>query len=159
MTSKKVFIAPTTLVGIQEIGPSSFNQQMDGSDFGAALWKKLFSMLGEINLPLSEKMYGVSWPADNLTPPDVIHFFVGFEKKDRELPGTFISLNLEGGNYFAYQYSGPISAIDDAYQKAYLEALPQSGFSGREGQHLELYEAEVDLNSPEITFTILIPVQ
>ena len=79
-----VQINPKKLIGISEIGPSSFNLNSDGAEFGALLWQKFFNKLLEKHIPINQKMYGASWPADDKTPPDLIHYFVGFEKSEEK---------------------------------------------------------------------------
>ena len=145
-------------MGLQEKGPSSFNTSENGIDFGSALWKKFTHILSEGDLSLQQTMYGVSWPADEKTPPDLIHYFVGIEKHNKELPVDLVKLQVEGGEYFRYEYKGPLTSIDQGFQDAYMNALPRSGFVSRVGQHLEIYRKGFDPYSPVTSFEILIPV-
>jgi predicted transcriptional regulator YdeE len=48
--------------------------------------------------------------------------------------------------------------MDKGFQDAYMNAFPASGLKSREGQHLEIYGAEYDPDSPIAKFRILIPV-
>ena len=150
---------PITLVGISEIGPSSFNLNSDGAEFGALLWQKFFNKLLEKHIPINQKMYGASWPADDKTPPDLIHYFVGFEKSEEILLKDFSELDLQGGNYFSYKYQGSPAGIDAGFQDAYMNQFPKSGFEPRVGQHLEIYSDYFDSNSENIDFQILIPIK
>ena len=156
--SNKIFIEPKTLVGIQATGPSSFNvEENSGAKFGDQLWHEFIEMVVSKDLSLERDMYGVSWPADDQTPPQIITYFCGFES-DQDIDG-FDSLNLNGGNYF--QYNAEVLAVDmdKAFQDAYMKALPASGLKAREGQHLEIYGDEYDPDSPVAKFKILIPVE
>jgi predicted transcriptional regulator YdeE len=139
MNLHSVQIDPITLVGIGEIGPSSFNLNSDGAGFGALLWQKFFTKLSENNIPIHQMLYGVSWPADEKTPPDLIHYFVGLEKSGEILSKDFSELDLKGGNYFSYRYQGAPASIDAGFQDAYMNHFPKSGLEPRDGQHLEIY--------------------
>ena len=157
MTNRKS-LASKSLIGIQAIGPSSFNDNKNsGAVFGANLWRKFIESLIERNLPLNQVMYGVSWPADELTPPQEIHYFCGIESI-KKIEGL-TTLKLEGGEYFEYKCEVPADEMDRGFQEAYMYAFPQSGLEGREGQHLEIYGEDYDPNSPIANFTILIPVK
>ena len=156
MTSK-INIAPKSLVGIQAKGPSSFNEvEQSGSKFSEQLWREFIGKLVEKGISLDRDMYGVSWPADDSTPPQYVHYFCGFES-DLEVTGL-TNLRLDGGNYFQYNCEVLAVDIDKGFQNAYMVAMPESGFQGREGQHLEIYGDEYDPDSPIARFRILIPV-
>ena len=151
-------IAQTSLCGIQAKGPSSFNDvEKSGAEFSSDLWHQLIEKMIKAEIPLDGLMYGVSWPADELTPPQEVFYFCGFESESA-LPG-FDTLRLDGGNYFEYKCEVPATNLDQGFQEAYLVAMPASGHKGRDGQHLELYGAEYDPESPISKFSILIPVQ
>jgi predicted transcriptional regulator YdeE len=155
----RIEIAPTKIVGIVEIGPSSFNEvENSGAKFGDSMWQKFIPMVAGKGLSLERKMYGVSWPADDQVPPQLINYFVGFEIEDGISTENFQELPLEGGAYFEYVYKGPIQEIDNGFMEAYMNALPSSGLMSREGQHLEIYPTDYDPSASEITFQILIPV-
>ena len=147
------------LIGISDIGPSSFNLNSDGAAFGTLLWQKFFTKLSENNIPINQMLYGVSWPADEKTPPDLIHYFVGLEKSEEILLKDFSELDLQGGNYFSYKYQGSPAGIDAGFQDAYMNQFPKSGFEPRVGQHLEIYSDYFDSNSENIDFQILIPIK
>jgi predicted transcriptional regulator YdeE len=157
MTSK-INLAPKNLVGIQAKGPSSFNEvEQSGSKFSEQLWREFIGKLVESGISLDRDMYGVSWPADDLTPPQYVHYFCGFVS-DADLAGL-TSLKLEGGNYFQYNCEVLAVDIDKGFQEAYMNAMPNSGLKGRQGQHLEIYGEEYDPESPIARFRILIPVE
>lgn len=151
-------IASKKLRGLQEIGPSSFNAQESGSDFSNMLWRKLISSMTEAQLPVQRAMYGLSWPADEKTPPDSVYYFVGFEEVDENVPGSFQELTLEAGKFFRHRYTGPAAEIDQAFQEAYMNSFPKSGLTPRNGQHIEAYPADLDMESGQLTFDILIPI-
>ncbi len=156
MTSK-INIPPKSLVGIQAKGPSSFNEvEQSGSKFSEQLWREFIGKLVESGISLDRDMYGVSWPADDLTPPQYVHYFCGFES-DEKVAGL-TSLMLEGGNYFQYNCEVLAVDINKGFQNAYLVAMPSSGFQSRDGQHLEIYGDEYDPDSPVARFRILIPI-
>ena len=123
------------------------------------MWKKLIPQMITANLNLEREMYGVSWPADDQTPPQLINYFVGFVDASEKYPDNFRELFLEGGNYFEYKYVGAAADIDKGFLRAYTEELSASGLNSREGQHLELYGADYDPQAPIIKFSILIPVK
>jgi predicted transcriptional regulator YdeE len=157
MTSK-LTLGTRNLVGIQAKGPSSFNEvEQSGSKFSEQLWREFIGKLVANGISLDRDMYGVSWPADELTPPQYVHYFCGFES-ETEIDGLN-SLKLEGGNYFQYNCEVLAVDIDKGFQEAYMIAMPQSGFIGREGQHLEIYGEEYDPDSPIARFRILIPIE
>ena len=104
-------------------------------------------------------MYGVSWPADEFTPPQNVHYFAGFESVDATVTAGMEELKLTGGNYFTYIYVGDLQKIDEGFQNAYNVAFPASGLTGRDGQHLEIYPEDYDPSSGVISFEILIPIQ
>jgi len=154
----KITIHPTSLCGIQAKGPSSFNDvEQSGAKFSSDLWHQLIEKMIEADLPLDGLMYGVSWPADSNIPPQEVYYFCGFESTDK-IEG-FESLKLVGGNYFEYKCEVAADNIDEGFRRAYMEAMPASGLAGRDGQHLELYGADYDPESPIAKFTILIPVE
>lgn len=155
--SEVVDIPRKTLIGIEEVGPSSFNaDQGSGASFSEKLWRRFIAMVIAAELPLDVDMYGVSWPADDKTPPDFVHYFCGLESD--VLPEGFRQLAVEGGPYFQFRYEGPATEIDLGFQDAYMKALPESGLKPREGQHLEIYGDEYDPEAPIVQFRILIPV-
>jgi predicted transcriptional regulator YdeE len=151
-------IDKTSLCGLQSVGPSSFNDaEKSGAQFSQKLWIALIEKMIAAGLPLDGLMYGVSWPADNLTPPQEIFYFCGFESAT-PVEG-FNCLELEGGSYFEYKCEVPADNLDLGFHEAYMVAMPASGLKNRDGQHLELYGAEYDPNSPIARFSILIPVE
>ena len=82
MTSK-INLTPNNLVGIKAVGPSSFNEvEQSGSKFSEQLWREFIGKLVESGISLDRDMYGVSWPADDSTPPQYVHYFCGFESDD-----------------------------------------------------------------------------
>ena len=146
------------VVGIREIGPSSFNKSENaGADFGNKLWHLFIDKVIDAGISLDQDMYGVSWPADEQTPPQMINYFCGF-KSEGDIEG-FDSLLIDGGNYFEYRYEGLAVDIDKGFQDAYMSAFPKSGLKGRVGQHLEIYGEEYDPNAPISIFRILIPAE
>lgn len=156
--SSLVRIAPFKLAGIEKTGPSSFNvEENAGGNFSNNLWHEFIDKVIAAGLSLEQDMYGVSWPADDQTPPQVISYFCGF-KSDNEVEG-FETLDVKGGNYFEYRYEGFAVDIDKGFQAAYMNAFPASGLKGRIGQHLEIYGEEYDPNAPISIFKILIPVE
>ena len=153
-------LSPKTLVGIKRIGPSSFNNnEGSGGQFAAQVWQEFIPMVIAAGLSPQRVMYGVSWPADELSPPQNVHYFAGFEPDGEVVPAGMEELQLTGGNYFTYVYVGDIQKIDEGFLNAYNEAFPASGLIGREGQHLEIYPEDYDPSAEAITFQILIPVQ
>ena len=156
--SKLTKINSKRLVGIQAKGPSSFNDEAEsGAKFSEQLWREFIGKVIENGVSLDRDMYGVSWPADELTPPQYVYYFCGFES-DQDFDGL-IPFNLEGGNYFQYNCEVLAVDIDQGFQDAYMSAMPASGLKGREGQHLEIYGEEYDPDSPVAKFKILIPVE
>ena len=153
-------VTPKTLVGIKRIGPSSFNaQEGSGGQFAAQVWQEFIPLVIAAGLSPQRVMYGVSWPADEFTPPQNVHYFAGFESVDATVPADMEELKLTGGNYFTYIYVGDIQKIDEGFQNAYNVAFPASGLTGRDGQHLEIYPEDYDPSSGVISFEILIPIQ
>ena len=153
-------LSPRKLVGIKRTGASSFNEQEgSGAQFAASVWQEFIPQVVATGLSPQRVMYGVSWPADEFTPPQNVHYFAGFEPVEGVVPDGMEELELTGGNYFTYIYVGDIQKIDEGFQNAYNVAFPASGLKGREGQHLEVYPADYDPSSAVITFEILIPVQ
>ena len=144
------------LLGLGAIGPSSFNNSADGSRFSADLWYALIDAMVAANLSLECIMYGVSWPADDQVPPQYINYFAGFES-GADVEG-FEALSVRGGNYFDFRCEVPATELDTGFREAYLVAMPKSGLTPREGQHLEVYGDEYDPSAEIARFRILIPV-
>ena len=154
------FLEPKKLVGIKRVGASSFNEQEgSGAQFAAAVWREFIPLVIAAGLSPQRTMYGVSWPADEFTPPQNVHYFAGFEPVEGKVPADMEALQLTGGNYFTYVFVGGIQKIDQGFQNAYSVAFPASGLMGRDGQHLEIYPADYDPSAEVITFEILIPIQ
>lgn len=152
-----VHLPAMTLYGIERTGPSSFNDsQGGGADFGVALWHAFIDELIRLGVPLDQVMYGVSWPADALVPPQHITYFCGVEST-QEINGLQM-LRFDGGNYFDYRCEVPADDLDAGFQAAYLNALPESGLTPRAGQHLEIYGDDYNPNAAVARFRILIPV-
>lgn len=151
-------VQPKVLIGLQEVGPSSFNvDESSGQAFGEKLWYRFIDVLVKNSIGMDQVMYGVSWPADDQIPPQMIHYFCGIEF-DSDIEGL-TKLDLEGGNYFDYKCEVDAKKLDDGFRDAYMDAFPASGFVGRVGQHIELYEADYDPTSEIAKFHILIPVE
>ena len=156
--ANRVHIEPKRLLGIQGTGPSSFNEEENsGAEFGKFLWGQFIGKLEANHISLDRTMYGVSWPADDLTPPQYVYYFCGFESTE-DFQGL-TELSLEGGNYFEYNCEVPAVDIDKGFQDAYMKAMPASGLKEREGQHIEIYGEDYDPASPIAKFKILIPVE
>ena len=156
----KIELPTVSLSGIQEIGPSSFNNAVNaGAKFGDSMWQKFIPMVAGAGLSLERKMYGVSWPADENIPPQSIHYFVGFETPDDFSQSEFETFTVPGGGYFQYHYTGSMQDVDQGFADAYANALPASGLIPRQGLHLELYPEDYDPTASEVTFQILIPVE
>jgi len=146
------------LYGIQAQGPSSFNNvEGSGADFSKQLWFTFIDKLVELNIAFDGDLYGVSWPADDHTPPQEVHYFCGLESAE-PIDGLQ-SLELTDGNYFEHRCDVPASHVDQAFDDAYMRAFPNSGLIGRDGQHIEIYGDEYDPESERAKFRILIPVQ
>lgn len=155
-----VIVTPRKLLGIKHIGPSSFNNdEGSGAKFAEAIWQEFIPKIIEAGLSPQRVMYGVSWPADDFTPPQNVHYFVGFEHDSQMLPAGLEELQLTGGNYFTYTFVGDAQKIDEGFQNAYNVAFPAAGLTGRDGQHLEIYPADYDPSAAAISFEILIPVE
>lgn len=156
--SDYLYVEPKILYGLQRRGPSSFNSVQDsGAEFGKKLWLEFIDKLVALDISLNGNMFGISWPADEAVPPQEIHYFCGLELSE---PITELeAFRLEGGNYFEYFCDVPADDIDLAFQEAYTKAMPASGFSARDGQHIEIYGEEYDPNSDRALFRILIPVE
>lgn len=153
-----LYVEPTILYGLQARGPSSFNAVPgSGAEFGKKLWLKFIDKLVSLDISLNADMYGISWPADEAVPPQEIHYFCGLEFA--EPISELEAFSLEGGNYFEYFCDVPADDIDLAFQEAYTIAMPASGLSARDGQHIEIYGEEYDPNSDRAQFRILIPVE
>jgi predicted transcriptional regulator YdeE len=149
-----------TLIGIHKVGPSSFNDELDsGSKFADQIWKVFIPQVIDAGISVERIMYGVSWPADENTPPQLIHYFAGFEPDTEDVPAEFDKLELEDGNYFSYIYTGSMRGVDSGFIDAYTVELPQSGLVGREGQHIEIYPVNFNPLAELVTFEILIPVE
>lgn len=149
------------IFGIRRIVPSSFNDALaSGENSADAIWQEFIPTVIEAGLSPQRVMYGVSWPADELTPPQHVHYFAGFELgEDESVTDGFEELEVEGGNYFTYIYVGSMKSVDAGFLNAYNVAFPDSGLTPREGQHLEIYPADYDPSAEVTTFQILIPVQ
>ena len=156
--TNKVSISPKNLYGISAKGPSSFNDEVgSGAEFGKQVWLNFISEALKKGIDLGQDLYGVSWPADDQTPPQEIYYFCGFVS-DLEVEG-FEKLELIGGNYFQYNCEVLANEIDKGFQDAYMNAMPASGLKNREGQHIEIYGQEYDPDSEIARFRILIPVE
>ena len=151
-------IAPFKVCGIMQTGPSSFNNDTDaGADFSSKIWHEFIEKVISSGVRLDQDMYGISWPADDQTPPQLITYFCGF-KSEVDIEG-FDTLQIDGGNYFEYRYEGFVVDIQKGFQNAYLNSFPNSGLKARDGQHIEIYGDEYDPDSPISIFKILIPAE
>ena len=140
------------------MGPSTFNKDTNvGANFSSKIWHEFIDKVISSGIKLDQDMFGISWPADDQTPPQLVSYFCGF-KSDIDIDG-FESLQVEGGNYFEYRYEGYVVDIAKGFQEAYMNALPSSGLKPREGQHIEIYGDEYDPDSPVSIFKILIPTE
>ena len=147
-----------TLYGIERVGPSSFNDEPEsGAGFSAALRHEFIGELIQHDVPLDGVMYGVSWPADDHVPPQTITYFCGTQSAT-SLEGLQ-TLVVEGGSYFEYCADVPARDLDLAFRNAYVDALPASELTPREGQHIEVYGDEYDPSAQIANFRILIPVE
>ena len=156
--SGSIQVAPFKVCGIQQTGPSSFNSDTKaGADFSSKIWHEFIEMLLASDVKLDQEMYGISWPADNETPPQQVVYFCGF-KSDIDVEG-FESLQIVGGKYFEYRYEGLVVDIPRGFEIAYMSAFPNSGLNSRDGQHIEIYGDEYDPDSPVSIFKILIPAE
>ena len=146
------------LVGIQATGPSSFNDEKgSGALFSAQLWHTFIDALIAAEVPLDQDLYGVSWPADALVPPQQIVYFCGFQS-DADFEGMQ-TLDVAGGNYFDFHCAVVASDLDAGFHEAYMQAMPASGLKPRDGQHIEIYGDDYDPNDAIARFRILIPVE
>ena len=155
--SNAVSIPAKRFLGLLRKGPSSFNVlENAGTKFAADVWAEFINLLVDNGVPLAQDLYGISWPADENTPPQEVFYFCGFESTDQI--GAFESLELESGNYFNFDCEVEADNLDKGFQEAYMVAFPASGLTPRDGKHLEIYGQEYDPNSPIARFRILIPV-
>lgn len=156
--SEITYVPAKLLYGTLNKGPSSFNvEEGSGAQFASNSWHAFVDKLIAHGVPLDQEQFGVSWPADNQVPPQEIYYFCGVEYGANS--EDFEQFKVEGGNYFAYGCKVPQQNLDQGFQEAYMVALPASGLTPREGQHLEIYGSEYDPNSPIARFQILIPVK
>ena len=156
----RVEIAGRKIVGIQSTGPSSFSDQSEpGQKFGERSWQSLVATMLENGLSLHREMFGVSWPADEHTPPQQVHYFTGFEPVEGEDYSAFSEIDIETGAFFEYIYTGSPHKIDAGFIAAYTQALPESGLTPRSGQHLEMYADDYMPDAEVVSFRILIPVE
>ena len=156
--TNSINVAPFKVYGIQSTGPSIFNQEENaGAEFSSKIWHEFIDRVIAAGISLDQDMYGISWPADENMPPQVVTYFCGF-KSDFDV-GGFESLRIDGGNYFEYRYEGYVVDIEKGFEDAYMNAFPSSGLKGRTGQHIEIYGDEYDPNAPISIFKILIPTE
>ena len=102
--------------------------------------------------------FGISWPADELSPPMMINFFAGIES-DIAGDDDFEEIVVTPGNYFATTYEGSMANFDEAIIEIYGPTLENSGHQVRDGLHLEIYGSSFDPNSETSLVDVLIPVQ
>jgi predicted transcriptional regulator YdeE len=156
--SESINIKPFKVYGIQDTGPSTFNHDSKaGADFSSKLWHEFIDKVLSSGVALDQDMYGISWPADDQTPPQQVTYFCGF-KSDFDVYG-FESLQIDGGNFFEYRYEGYVVDIVEGFHDAYMQAFPSSGLKPRAGQHIEIYGDEYDPDSPISIFKIMIPTE
>jgi len=133
------YLATQQAVGKRTEVPSSFSE-----DCGAAnalidgLWKDVLGLLGEGVAKTAPVRFAVTTPADNEVPPLRINYTAAVVVEgDFTLVGALEHLQLEGGRYVVFPFSGALEDLDVFYRRSYLEELPRLGLLTRDGQHLE----------------------
>ena len=149
------------LAGFQIVTPTSFNRtDLSNRESIPKLWQDFWKRYPELGVDARGVCYAAATPVDGSEyPPMYINYFAGVEvPSDLQLPDGFLETHVPAGNYLHYTHQGPFEMLAKSFRQAYLEWLPTSGFTVREGQHLEFYTPKFDPSRNDCEMEILIPV-
>lgn len=153
--------AEMRVAGFRIVTPTSFNSVNPSSQESVPqLWQGFWDRYWELGIDVQGSCIAVATPVDGSdNPPMFVNYLAGVEVPlDLRLPDGFVDEYVPAGRYVHYTHQGPFELLDQSFQHAYLEWLPKSGLSIRQGHHLELYTPKCDISKTDGEMEILIPV-
>jgi predicted transcriptional regulator YdeE len=145
-------------VGFETLTPSSFSPDHDPAGTHIQdLFHTLREAIASFDFDLPAEVYGISCPADDANPPQLIRYFAGIPTPDVDVEGLE-EITVTPGAYFAVTYEGTIGEFDRAINEIYGPVFSASGYEFREGLHLEIYPANWDPQDPNARMDVLIPI-
>ena len=155
--SETISINGGKLVGIKTSIFTIFNSEKYDAKAIPTAWGEFFFKAKDTELAKNEFFYGASIPSMSMDEP--MDYFAGaIVPTNTEVPIGFESVEIPHGDYLEVLHKGPISDLAVTYQKAYMEALPASGFQMRPAPHLEIYNPIKDPMAADYEMVIAVPI-
>lgn len=133
-------------VRVIEIGPARVACLRYTGPFGPALgefWRDVVAPWLQANGLLGRVTYGVALDDPQHTPPEQCRYDACVEiGHDDSAPPPATLGTIAGGRYAVAEFQGAPSAIGDAWNAFYAQALPAAGLRARPGPCFERYAAD-----------------
>jgi len=143
-------------LGFATVTPSSFNPDHDPD--GAQIQSLFQNLRGALDAAglLYHELVGISFPADELLPPQHIHYVAALAHDNAVIDGM-TEVIVPAGDYFVATYQGPLITFDAAVNDFYMTLVPASGYAPRDGYHLEKYPSTWR-GRPTDTMQLMLPI-
>jgi predicted transcriptional regulator YdeE len=155
--SETITINGGKIVGVRTSIFTIFNPEKYDAKAIPAAWQEFFAKARGTELANMQTFYGASIPSMEADVP--MDYYAGvIVDAATEVPEGFESYEIPAGDYLAVTHRGPITELAATYQKAYMQALGQSGKEMRPAPHLEIYNSQLDPMSADYEMVIGVPV-
>jgi predicted transcriptional regulator YdeE len=152
-----ITIAGGKIVGIRTSIFTIFNPEKYDAKAIPSAWQEFFAKARGSDLANTQTFYGASIPSMAADIP--MDYYAGVVvDPSTTVPEGFESYEIPAGDYLAITHAGPITDLAATYQKAYMQALGESGKEMRPAPHLEIYNSQLDPMSVDYTMVIGVPV-
>jgi predicted transcriptional regulator YdeE len=152
-----ITIAGGKIVGVRTSIFTIFNPEKYDAQAIPSAWQEFFAKARGSELANTQTFYGASIPSMAADVP--MDYYAGvIVDASTFVPAGFESYDIPAGDYLAVTHTGPITELAASYQKAYMQALGESGKEMRPAPHLEIYNSQLDPMSVDYTMVIGVPV-
>ncbi len=146
------------IVGVRTSIFTIFNPEKYDAKAIPSAWQEFFGKVRGSELANTQTFYGASIPSMAADVP--MDYYAGvIVDSITEVPDGFESYEIPAGEYLAVTHVGPITDLAATYQKAYMQALGESGKEMRPAPHLEIYNSQLDPMSADYEMAIAVPVK
>lgn len=156
MEAKIVDLPKLYFIGLKaELTMKEINQ------VGPALWDELMSRAQDLDKNPNLMCLGLSLTPQNCGENDTATYMAGFAS-DKPLPPKegFVTHEVTQSKYAVFTHKGSVMKLGETFDYAYNEWLPNSEYTIRQHEDLELYDNRFDESNPDKSeMDIYIPIQ
>lgn len=143
------------------IGLKAESTMKEIDQVGPVLWGELMSKSQDLDANPELMCLGVCLAPENCGEHDTFTYMAGFASdKPLELREGFISHEITACKYAIFTHKGSVMTMGETYDYAYSTWLPNSEYTVKWHEDLELYDDRFDMNNPDKSeLDIYIPIK